>query len=266
MNAQSESRRVGILRLRHLQEVNEAKGEEMVEAAPRFARLADKASAAGVVVAHQLFQTPEPLAARVVALATADGRELGRVLEPSAGLGRIYRAVRAVAPSAPVTLVDIAPDCCGELYRATEGDPTARLVAGDFLTMGAARLGTFDTVVMNPPFTRGSDIAHIRHALTLLAPGGVLVAICAGGPKQRAALKPIATTWEDLPAGSFKSEGTNVAAALVTIQHHSHDRGLLSHTRRLTFTPWRRATVAIHTRSNEHGYLCLPVGRRTQST
>lgn len=217
MSAQNESRRVGILRLRHLGEVNEAKGEEMAEAAPRFARLANKDSATRVIVAHQLFQTPEPLAARVAALATANGRDLGRVLEPSAGLGRIYHAIRAVAPSAPVTLVDVSPDCCGELYRATEGDSAARLVSGDFLTMDADRLGRFDTVVMNPPFTRGADIAHIRAALALLAPGGVLVAICAAGPKQRAALQPIATTWDDLPAGSFRSEGTNVAAALVTI-------------------------------------------------
>ncbi len=69
-----DSRRTGILRLRHLQEVTEAKAEEMAEAAPRFARLADKAaSAPRVVVAFQLFQTPEPLAARLVELATEGG-------------------------------------------------------------------------------------------------------------------------------------------------------------------------------------------------
>lgn len=56
---------------------------------------------------------------------------------------------------------------------------------------------------------------HIAHALTMLAPGGRLVALCAAGPKQRARLQPIASEWIDLPAGSFKSEGTNVSAAIV---------------------------------------------------
>lgn len=209
-----ESRRTGILRLRHLREVTEAKGEEMAEAAPRFARLADKASAPRIVSAFNLFQSPEPLAARVVELLAA-GRDLGRVLEPSAGLGRLYRAVRAVSPDCPVTLVDSSPECCGELYRATEGDGAARLVAGDFLTMGADRLGAFDSVVMNPPFKLGADIKHVRRALSLLAPGGRLVAVVANGPKQRAALKPGAAQWHDLPGDTFRSEGTSVNAAIV---------------------------------------------------
>jgi 16S rRNA G1207 methylase RsmC len=141
----------------------------------------------------------------------------GRVLEPSAGLGRLYRAVRSRSADCPITLVDASPECCGELYRATEGDGAARLVAGDFLAMDAARLGEFDAVVMNPPFTMGTDVKHVRHALTFLAPRGRLVAVCANGPKQRAALRPIAAQWIDLPAGSFKSEGTNVNAAIVVI-------------------------------------------------
>ncbi len=215
-----DSRRTGILRLRHLQEVTEAKAEEMAEASPRFARLADKtASAPHVVVAFQLFQTPEPLAARLVELATEAGRELGATLEPSAGLGRLYRAIRAVAGDCPVVLVDVAPACCGELYRATAGDEAARLVTGDFLAMDAGRLGLFDTVVMNPPFRLGADVKHVRHALTLLKPGGRLVAIVAAGPKQRAAFQGggIAAKWIDLPAGSFKSEGTSVNAAIVVL-------------------------------------------------
>lgn len=209
-----DSRRTGILRLRHLREVSEAKAEEMDAQRGRFARLANRDAAPRVVTAWQLFQTPEPLAARVVEL-LADGRDLGRVLEPSAGLGRIYRAIRRHDGAAPVTLVDAAPDCCGELYRATEGDPAARLVAGDFLAMDAARLGTFDSVAMNPPFRLGADIKHVRHALGLLAPGGRLVSVVAAGPKQRAALRPGAALWIDLPPGSFRSEGTDVAAALV---------------------------------------------------
>jgi 16S rRNA G1207 methylase RsmC len=209
----SDSQRKGRLRLRHLLEVTEAAGEEMDAERGRFDRLADPASAPRVVSAFNLFQTPELLAARLVD--HLDG--FGSILEPSAGLGRIYRAIRAANPGAACTLVEIAADCCAELYRATEGDAAARLVQGDFLACTVERLGLFDAVAMNPPFKMGTDVKHIRHALGFLKPGGRLVTLCADGPKQRAALQPLATSWESLPAGSFKSEGTNVAAALCVI-------------------------------------------------
>jgi hypothetical protein len=49
----------------------------------------------------------------------------------------------------------------------------------------------------------------------MLKPGGRLVAICANGPRQREKLQPIASSWEDLPSGTFK--GTGVNAALLVI-------------------------------------------------
>lgn len=75
--------------------------------------------------------------------------------------------------------------------------------------------GAVDSVVMNPPFTRAADVAHVRHALTLLAPGGRLVSVVAPGPKQRAALQTTAAQWIDLPPHSFRSECTDVNAAIV---------------------------------------------------
>lgn len=210
----NESRRTGLLRLLHLRERTEARGEEMAEQAGRFAALADPANDPRVVSSFNLFQSPEPLAAMLAGL-LVDGRTAGRTLEPSAGLGRLYRALRLFDPSCPVVLVDVSPECCGELYRATEGDGSARLVTGDFLGMGAARLGgTFDSVIMNPPFRMGTDVKHVRHALGLLNPGGRLVSVCAAGPKQCKGLAD-ATKWIDLPAGTFKGEGTSVAAAVV---------------------------------------------------
>jgi len=70
---------------------------------------------------------------------------------------------------------------------------------------------------MNPPFERGADIGHIKHALGHLKPGGKLVALCADGPRQREALQPLTDTWETLPAGSFASQGTGVNVAMLTI-------------------------------------------------
>lgn len=210
----NDSRRTGLLRLRHLQEATEAKAEEMDAERARFDRLAGDESRPRVVSAFNLFQTPEPLAARLAGLFD----RFGRTLEPSAGLGRLYRAVRAVDPACPVVLVDSSPECCGELYRATERDANARLVSGDFLTMDAARLGgPFDSIIMNPPFKMGSDVRHVLHARALLAPGGRLVAIVANGPRRRQQLEPLAATWIDLPSNSFQDQGTRVETAIIVI-------------------------------------------------
>jgi len=83
-------------------------------------------------------------------------------------------------------------------------------------------LRTFDAVLMNPPFAHGADIAPIKHALTMLKPGGRLVALCANGPRQNASLRPMVEArggeWEELPADTFKEEDTGVRVALITIQ------------------------------------------------
>lgn len=209
----NDSRRTGLLRLRHLQEVTEAKGEEMAEERKRFDRLASDTSRPRVVQAAQLFQTPEPLAARLAAMF----QTFGRTLEPSAGLGRLYRAIRNVSADCPIVLVEQAADCCRELYQSTNGDGNAQLVQGDFLAMGEDRIGKFDSILMNPPFTMGTDAKHVRAAANLLRPGGRLVSLVANGPRQRASLQPIASQWIELPSGSFRSEGTNVEAAIVVI-------------------------------------------------
>lgn len=209
-----DSQLTGRLRLRHLLEATEAKGEEMAAERPRFHKLAREDSAPRVVSSFNLFQTPEPLAARLAGLLGKPGR----TLEPSAGLGRLYRALRAASANCPIVLVEQSPECCRELYAATEHDEHARLVQGDFLECTAASLGLFDCILMNPPFKIGRDIKHIEHARTMLAPGGRLVGLCAAGPKQRAHFVG-SVEWIDLPPGSFKSEGTAVNAAIVIIDN-----------------------------------------------
>jgi len=48
-----------------------------------------------------------------------------------------------------------------------------------------------------------------------------MVAICANGPRQNDALRPLVEahggTWEDLPADTFKEAGTSVRTALVRL-------------------------------------------------
>nr|WP_256672509.1 DUF3560 domain-containing protein [Pseudomonas sp. JG-B] len=156
-----------------------------------------------VVSAPQLFPTPQKLAERMVKLA---GIEQGHaVLEPSFGTQRILRAVRAYAPACHLTGVEISPSLVKGFVCAD------RVICGDFLAV--EELGTFDRVVMNPPFAGAQDIEHIRHALSLLKPGGKLVAICAGGPRQHEQLRPLVEqhggTWEPLPADTFAESGTH---------------------------------------------------------
>jgi protein-L-isoaspartate O-methyltransferase len=203
--------RPGLARLLHIREQAEAVGATMAQERGRFAALAQDSAAPRVVAVPLLFQTPEPVAARMAELLAPEPGQT--VLEPSAGLGRLYRAIRA-KHDGPMILVEIAPDCCRELYDMTHEDRGTTLKQGDFLSMD---LGPVDAVIMNPPFRRGLDIQHIEHALTMLKPGGRLVALCANGPRQRSAFLDRAEHWEDLPAGSFKEAGTNVNVALLVM-------------------------------------------------
>lgn len=160
-----------------------------------------------VVSAPQLFPTPPALATRMVELADIEPEH--RVLEPSAGTGNILKAIYERA-GAGVVGVEINPSLGGRLEAVNSA-----IVIGDFLACTAETLwGAFDRIVMNPPFENGSDIKHIQHALGMLKPGGRLVAICANGPRQQAALQPIADSWEVLPRDTFA--GTSVSAVLLT--------------------------------------------------
>lgn len=180
-----------------------------------------------VVVAPQLFPTPRDLARRMVNLADKGGILSGRrVLEPSAGTGNLVGAVQdnaAGADCVQVVAVEVNAGVCSMLKERRNKTVGARetnfdIRCADFLALSPEDLGSFHAVVMNPPFSNGADVAHIQHALTFLRPGGRLVALCANGPRQRAALQPLADLWEDLPAGTFKPEGTGVNVALLVIQ------------------------------------------------
>lgn len=187
-------------------------------------RMRDTMSAGGLpvvtVAAVDYFPTPADVAARVVALAgPMDG---DRILEPSAGDGALIRALREHGATGHVVAVEQNATLSGLLHRYEQHEipaPGVEVVTGDFLGFDPAQsLGRFDLVLMNPPFSGGADVRHIRHALRFLKPGGRLVAICADGPRQRDALQDDAEHWESLPAGSFKQSGTMVNTALCVMR------------------------------------------------
>jgi Domain of unknown function (DUF3560) len=161
-----------------------------------------------IVAVPGLYETPPELAAHMRNL--ADVQPGHKVLEPSAGLGALVRDVWCTA----LCLVEIVP----QLARRLEKDfPKAVVLCADFLDP-SLQLGTFDRILMNPPFEKGIDVRHVQKARALLAPGGILVGICAGGPRQKEALEKHAVSWEPLADGTFKQAGTMVSAVLFVMR------------------------------------------------
>lgn len=200
-------------RLHNLRMENDAAGYAMEEQRGRFSALRNRhedGTAPRAVVAFNLFQTPTEIAARMAELACVETG--ARVLEPSAGLGRLIDAVKAKAGE--IVAVEIAPQCCRELYARNH----CHLRQGDFLAMGVDRLGYFDRVIMNPPFHLRADVKHIQHARQMLNPGGALVALCMDTQHREDALRPLCSHWERLPAASFKTEGTKIDVVLLKME------------------------------------------------
>lgn len=171
-----------------------------------------------VVSAPQLFPTPPDVAARMVELA---GVEAGQaVLEPQAGTAALVRAIGERVDLRDIQLVAVEIDRRLSSTLALQFSEVKTLCA-DFLECEPEDLGTFDRILMNPPFERAQDIAHITHAAKFLKPRGRLVGVCANGPRQQEQLRPFIEarggTWEELPPASFETSGTQVRTVLVTL-------------------------------------------------
>jgi hypothetical protein len=164
----------------------------------------------------QFFPTPVEVADRMCRWADIQPRH--SVLEPSAGRGDLAKRIRQHTEN--VTVLELHPPFRAEL--AGHGLFTV-LDESDFLQ----HAGSYDRIVMNPPFTRLQDQRHIRHAYHLLAPGGIVVSVATPGYQYRqdaesAAfrgwLNEVGAEVEDLPEGSFSSSGTNVNTVLIKIR------------------------------------------------
>ncbi|MBO9599845.1 MAG: methyltransferase [Cohnella sp.] len=167
------------------------------------------------------FPTPPAIVQQML---DAAGIEEGMsVLEPSAGKGNIADAIREAQPNASLDVIEIN----GALRELLQ-EKGHRVTSEDFMEAD----GSYDRIIMNPPFERGQDIEHVQRAYGLLAPGGRIVAIMSEGPffrgdKNAAAfrewLESVGGTSEKLPEGAFKSSErpTGVATRLVVIDKSS---------------------------------------------
>ncbi len=181
------------------------------------ALLSDVLNTGTIARAADLGWFPTPPAVVAELMARADVRAGMTALEPSAGEGAIALALREAG--AVVGCVEIDPRRAETLrslgFAVTEGDALA------FWTPER-----FDRVVMNPPFAKQADIAHVRHAHAFLATNGLLVSVMGASVAFREDKRTVEfRAWvaehggsiEALPDGSFKSSGTGVRTVVVSV-------------------------------------------------
>lgn len=194
---------------------NRAKGGHLFPVDPRPQVEGLLSDGALVVERDGFFETPSAVAHQMIRMLGLQNGE--RVLEPSAGMGAI---IRAIPETVSLTCVEKNKDRAKHIIK-TFG---VMCIDGDFLELGGQE---FDAIAMNPPFEEGQDIDHVRHAYELLAPSGRMVSIMGEGAFFRNDKKATAfREWlelvegvsEKLPEGTFKESGTGVNTRLVFIE------------------------------------------------
>jgi hypothetical protein len=154
-------------------------------------------------VSHQFYPTPPRLAEQVVALAEIGDDD--RVLEPSAGQGDLA----VYLPAQRTTCVEVAGLHCAVLKARAVGE----VVQADFLEWAVAesqRGRRFERVVMNPPFADGRALRHLDAAATLVADGGILVAVLPGSLRGRTLLPGFDLEWSPSITGEFVDTAVTV--------------------------------------------------------
>jgi len=164
----------------------------------------------------QFFETPEPIVNQLIELAEI---EVGhKCLEPSAGHGNIAEALREIVGD-NVTCVEMMPENVAVLV--SKG---FQVHEGDFLQY-LSGVG-YDRIIMNPPFTRQQDIAHVEKALMHLKDGSILVSVMSVGVTFRHDKKTTDFWYKlsgydyeiiELPIGAFKVSGTMVNAIILKV-------------------------------------------------
>lgn len=166
------------------------------------------------------YPTPPDLADTIVAKANL--RPGMRVLEPSAGIGSIAEAILRKEPGVELSVIELRTS-----LREILTGKGFNLVGSDFLEHAGQ---SYDAIIMNPPFEEDQDINHVRHAYSLLAPGGVLVSIMWPGAfvsenthsrlrrEFREWFDAIGGRWAKNPDGAFLSSARPTGIATVTVE------------------------------------------------
>jgi hypothetical protein len=158
--------------------------------------------ASGVVpdqVSHQYYPTPPHIVEAMLEEAEVASEHF--CLEPSAGTGAIADELMKLKQIESPWCVEISPLHC----KILEGKGH-HVVEADFLEWAAEQdliLGSFDRIVMNPPYSAGRALAHVDAALPLLKDGGRLVALLPSTYRNKGLPGRWAQTFDRFPGTSI---------------------------------------------------------------
>lgn len=168
---------------------------------------------------YQFFPTPRHIAEMMCEMAELDGS--CRVLEPSCGKGDLADVIFEYGVE-KLLGIELNPD----MARYLDEKPYPTMTGVDFLSV-VLTSGTWNRIVMNPPFSRQQDIDHIMAAYHILQPGGILVSVVSESPFFRSNKKSVdfrgfleAHDTEIIPVeeGAFKDSGTMVRTRIIKIE------------------------------------------------
>ena len=125
------------------------------------------------------FETPYFLVYSLISKAGIHSINPAKVLEPSAGRGRIISVLKEFNRNLSITAVENDPDNCNYLR---EKYPGLDLYQIDFLKIN---FSGYNYVIMNPPFENNLWQKHIHHAQTFLKEGGTLVSVIPRGGSEK---------------------------------------------------------------------------------
>lgn len=154
-------------------------------------------------VSHQFYPTPEELAQ--VLVDTADIKENDLCLEPSAGMGGIADFM----PKDRTTCIEINKLHVDILNTKGFND----VVHKDFLTCRGAK---FDVICMNPPFSDGRALEHLKHATTMLEDDGRLVCILPASNENKQLITGFKHEYSEIYSNMFKGTGVSIVILKLT--------------------------------------------------
>jgi type I restriction-modification system DNA methylase subunit len=165
----------------------------------------------------QFFATPAEIADWLVEL--ADIQPDDTILEPSAGQGAIYEAIKRKHSEAKVTCVEIM-----EQNSLILSKKKITHYFQDFLTSECTF--NFDKIIANPPFSKNQDIYHIYKMVECCKSGGRIVSVSSThwelsqNKKEtefREFLKGMKADIHYIAPGQFKESGTMVGACVIVL-------------------------------------------------
>ena len=166
----------------------------------------------------QFFPTPRPVAELICDMADITP-DITSILEPSCGKCDLADVI--YERNQNLFCVEINKD----MKKYLDDKPYTGIYC-DFLELEIAKVQPFERIIMNPPFSKQQDIAHIYHAYDLLASGGILVSILSPSPFFRTNKKSVDfREWldtvgaevVDIDAGAFEESGTMIATKIIKI-------------------------------------------------